>query len=129
MIMELRVPSSAVIASLLIAFPTMAKDTGLPGIDLQTSCRSRAKALGETLGDRSKTEELYAGCMKSEQESKTALLAAWKDIPARHRASCIKPRDYAASYMEWIACLELVIDMKSLRHEKTDVDLAARPAR
>ena len=52
MIIELRVLSSAVIASLLIAFPTMAKDTGLPGIDLQKSCRSRAKALGETLGDR-----------------------------------------------------------------------------
>ena len=67
--------------------------------------------------------------MKSEQESKTALLAAWKDIPARHRTSCIKPRDYAASYMEWISCLELVIDMKSLQHGKTDVDLAARPAR
>ena len=44
MIIELRVLSSAVIASLLIAFPTMAKDTGLPGIDLQKSCRSRAKA-------------------------------------------------------------------------------------
>ena len=103
MIMELRALSSAVIASVLI-FPTVAKDAGLPGIDLQTICRSRAKALGETLGDRSKSEELYAGCMKSEQESKTALLAAWKDIPARHRASQ-KPRDYAASYMEWIACL------------------------
>ena len=70
MILELRVLSSAVIASLLIAFPAVAKDAGLPSIDLQTICRSRAKALGETLGDRSKTEELYAGCMKSEQESK-----------------------------------------------------------
>ena len=129
MIMELRVLRSAVIASVLIASPAVAKDAGLPGIDLQTTCRSRANALGETLGDRSKTEELYAGCLKSEQESKTALLAAWKDIPARHRASCIKPHDYAASYMEWISCLELVIDMKGLGHEKTDVELAARPAR
>jgi hypothetical protein len=129
MIKELRVLGSAVIASVLIAFPAVAKDAGLPGIDLQTICRSRAKALGETLGDRSKTDELYAGCLKSEQESKTALLAAWKDIPERHRASCIKPRDYAASYMEWISCLELVIDMKGLGHEKTDVEMAARPAR
>ena len=128
MILKLRVLSSAAIASLLISFPAEAKDAGLPNIDLQTICRSRAKALGETLSDRSKSEELYAGCMKSEQESKAALLVAWKDIPARHRTFCIKPHDYAASYMEWIACLELVIDMKSL-HETTGVGSPARPAR
>jgi len=68
MILESRVFSSAVIASLSIAFPTVAKDAGLPGIDLQTICHSRVKALRETWGHRTKSEELYAGCMKSEQE-------------------------------------------------------------
>jgi hypothetical protein len=128
MVLELRVLSSVAIASLLFSVPTVAKDAGLPSIDLQSTCRSRAKALGETLGDKSKSEELYAGCMKSEQESKAALLSAWKDIPARHRTFCVKPNDYAASYMEWIACLELVIDMKSL-HQNTGVGAPARPAR
>ena len=127
MILKLRLLSSATIACLLIAFSTVAKEAGLPNIDLQTICRNREKALGETLSDPARIGDLYASCMKSEQEAKAALVAAWKDIPARHRTSCIKPNDYAASYMEWISCLELVVDMKSL-HVKTDGS-AVRPAR
>jgi hypothetical protein len=118
MILKSRSLGSAAIVSILIALPVAAKDAGLPSIDLQTTCRNREKALGESLSDQTRIGELYASCMKSEQEAKTALLAAWKEIPARHRTSCIKPSDYAASYMEWIACLELVIDMKSLKTKK-----------
>lgn len=127
MILKLGFVSSAAIASLLIAFPSVAKDAGLPSIDLQTTCRNREKALGETLSDQTRIGELYAGCMKSEQEARATLLATWKDIPARHRTSCVKPGDYAPSYMEWIACLELLIDMKSLK--TTDVDPQTPPIR
>lgn len=125
MILTSRFLICAAVASLFIGFPIFAKDAGLPSIDLQTICRNREKALGETLNDQSRIVELYASCMKSEEEAKAALLAAWKDIPARHRASCVKPNVYAASYMEWISCLELVIDMKSL-HNQTYVDPSAR---
>jgi len=118
MILKLRFLSFAAIASSFIALPAVAKDAGLPSIDLQTTCRNREKALGETMGDQSRIGELYAGCMKSEQEARAALLGAWKDIPSRHRTSCIKPDVYAASYMEWISCLELVVDMKSLYKTK-----------
>ena len=43
------------------------------------------------------------------------VLAAWKDIPPTYKASCIKPEVFSASYAEWISCLELSIDVKSLR--------------
>ena len=112
-----RILSCAAIAFIFIDFPIFAKDAGLPSIDLQTICRNREKALGETLSDPARIGELYASCLKSEQEAKAALLAAWKEIPTRHRTSCIKPNVFAASYMEWISCLELVIDMKSLKNQ------------
>src|SRR6185295_3078732 len=58
---------------------------------------------------------LLDACMKSEQASRDAIAAIWKEIPPSYKASCIDPRAYSASYIEWIACLELYIDVKKQR--------------
>ena len=55
-----------------------------------------------------------ASCVASEQKARAALAAAWKDIPPGYKTTCIKPNDYSASYIEWIGCLELYIDVKAL---------------
>jgi hypothetical protein len=57
---------------------------------------------------------------ESGQELNATPFSARKDILAHHRAFRVKPNDYATNLMEWIACLELVIDMKSL-HPNTGV--------
>ena len=87
-----------------------AEGDGLPTIDLQKNCHNRTAAVAAEQ-DRSST---VAVCVEAEQKAQAALAAAWKDIPPAYKASCIKPNDFSPSYIEWIACLELRMDVKNL---------------
>ena len=99
-------------------FAAVAQEARFPNLDSQKLCRSRAKATEEMMGDKSVTAKTFDTCMRAEKEARDALVAAWKDIPPTYKASCIKPDVYSASYAEWISCLELNIDVKSLRKKK-----------
>ena len=92
----------------------MAADDKLPNLDVQKYCRSRANAAAGL--DVAATS--FRGCVESEQKAKNALTAAWKDIPPFYRSTCIKPNDYSPSYEEWIACMEMYMDVKSMRSKK-----------
>ena len=107
--------SAAVV--LFTTFAVVAKDYNLPSIDIKKGCGIRAKASAEMMGDKSSEAGSFATCMKSEQESRGALAAAWKDIPATLKAFCITPNVYSPSYTEWISCVELSIDVKKSRQK------------
>jgi len=98
---------------LIAAIPTTdarAQGGGLPTIDIEKNCRTRTTA---AVAD-SDRESTVATCVAGEKKAQAALTAAWKDIPPRYKATCIKPNDYSPSYIEWIGCLELYIDVKNL---------------
>jgi len=105
----------------VMAFATsaaVAQGDRFPNLDVEKNCRSRAKASEEMTGDKTLSTNLFAQCVKSERAAQAAISAAWKDIPANYKAMCIKPNDYSPSYAEWIACLEMNIDVKALRIPK-----------
>ena len=108
--------SAAVV--LFTTFAAMAKDNNLPSIDLKKGCGIRARASAEMMGDKSSAAGAFDTCMKSEQESRDALAAAWKDIPATFKAFCITPNVYSPSYTKWISCVELGIDVKKSRSKQ-----------
>jgi hypothetical protein len=106
-------------AMLLFAtFAAEAQEARFPNLDTQKLCRSRAKSSEEMMGDKSVAAKTFDTCMRSERNARDALVAAWNDIPPTYKASCIKPEVFSASYEEWISCLELNIDVKSLRKKK-----------
>jgi len=110
--------SKIVLSAAIMLFTTVAaasKDDRLPNIDIKKWCDHRAKSSADMLGDKSATAKIFDSCMKSEQEARAALVAAWKDIPPYYRTTCIKPNDYSPSHIEWIACLELNMEVKRLR--------------
>jgi hypothetical protein len=111
-----KIVTSAAVVFFSMSFAAVAQNDSLPRLDIQKLCGSRAKAMGD-LG--AVTANALDACIRSEQRARAALIAAWKDIPPFYKTSCIRPNDFAASYEEWIACLELNIDMKSL-HSKND---------
>ncbi len=113
--------SKIVLTAAILLFATLAaaaQDARFPNLDTQKLCRNRAKSTEEMMGDKSVTAKTFDTCMRSEREARDALVAAWKDIPPTYKASCIKPEAYSASYAEWISCLELNIDVKSLRKKR-----------
>ena len=110
--------STAILSAAVIFFTTFAaaaKDDGLPGIDIQKRCRERAKSSADMLGDKSVTTRAFESCMRSEEEARAALVAAWKDIPPSYKTFCIRPHVYSPSHTEWIACIESNIDVKRMR--------------
>jgi hypothetical protein len=110
--------SKIVLTAATLIFATLAaaaQDARFPNLDTQKLCRNRAKSTEDMMGDKSVTSKTFDTCMRSEKDARDALAAAWKDIPPTYKASCIKPEAYSASYAEWISCLELNIDVKSLR--------------
>jgi hypothetical protein len=109
--------SLAVAAMLVMAFAAVAKDD-VPSIDTQKLCRVRGVSSAEMMGDNSVEAQIFDSCVRSEQQARTALVAAWNDIPASYKAACIKPNVYSPSYAEWLSCLELNIDVKRLRSKK-----------
>jgi len=111
--------SKIAFSAALVLFTTFAaaaaeKSNSLPSLDIQKYCRSRAKAVADLIVGVS----TFDACMESEQKARAALAAAWKDIPPFYKTSCIKPDDYSPSYEEWIACLEMYIDVKSVRSKR-----------
>jgi len=107
--------SKAILSAATMLFMTVAvaaADDTLPRIDFEKFCRSRSEAVGELAGRT--TQELFNSCVTTEQKAQTALVAAWKDIPATYKERCIKPNAYSPSYAEWIGCLELLIQVKNL---------------
>ena len=89
-----------------------------PRIDVEKVCRSRVEAVGQ-IGDRTQAQALTS-CVKAEQDAQAAIAEAWEKIPARYKTECIKPNAYSPSYAEWIACLELLIDVKAARSKSNN---------
>ena len=113
--------STVILSAALVAatnFAAAAKD-GLPEIDLQKRCRASAKAAVDTMGDKSAESKTFDACLRSEQEARNAIVSAWKDIPANYKSFCIKPGVYSPSYVEWIACIEMQMDVKRLRAKQS----------
>lgn len=120
MIVRSFVTASAAIV-LLTTLAAAAKDI-VPSIDLEKRCRTSAKSTQTLMGGTSTeaAEKAYQSCMSSETEARKAILAAWKDIPPSYKSFCVRPNVYSPSYIEWIACLEMNIDLKRLRSQPSD---------
>jgi len=118
MIVKSFVTASAAIV-LLTTLAHAASDNLVPTIDLEKRCRASAKSTQTLMGGSSTeaAEKAYQACMASETEARKAILAAWKDIPPSYKSFCVRPKVYSPSYIEWIACLEMKIDLKRLRSQ------------
>jgi hypothetical protein len=97
-----------------------ARDDGVPTIDVQKLCRTRAAQSAAMMGNQSLTASAFDSCVRSEQEARAALIAAWKDIPQAYKTFCIRPQVYSPSQTEWIACIESNIDVTRLRSKKKE---------
>ena len=103
-------------AAVLAALPAAsAPNNSLPVIDLKLRCQISEQTMIDMMGDKSFQGSAFDTCMKSESDARDALSSAWKEIPPSYRDYCIRPADYSPSYVEWIACIELMIDLRKQR--------------
>jgi hypothetical protein len=93
----------------------MAAENAVPTIDLQARCKRSEAAQMDMMGDKNLQNVAFDSCMRSETDAKNAMAKAWSEIPATYKSFCVRPSDFSPSYIEWIACLELMIDLRKLR--------------
>ena len=104
-----------------------ANQSSPPTIDLQARCKRMQTAVVDMMGDPSLRATAFDTCMKSEEEARTALVKAWPEIPPSYKTFCIRRTDYSPSYVEWISCLELMIDMRKQRASAgTQIDYVSK---
>jgi hypothetical protein len=108
----------AIVLMSVVDLAAAAQESSIPSIDTQKLCRTRAAQSAQMMGDQSMLTRAFDSCVRSEQEARTALLAAWKDIPQNYKTFCVRPHVYSPSYTEWIACIESNIDVTRLRSKK-----------
>ena len=101
-----------------IASPT--KAGGPPTIDIETTCRESATALGSLSGD---TKDAVKVCVMDEQAARDQLAKEWENYPALAKARCVQAKEYLPGYIEWLACMEMTRDVMQLRKQ----DIASTP--
>jgi hypothetical protein len=99
-----------------IASAPLAKDSGVPTIDIDRSCQASATALGSIYnGD---TKDAVNVCMMDEQGARDELAKNWDSYPALAKARCVQTREYLPGYVEWLACIEMTRDVIQLRKQE-----------
>ena len=107
----------ATAAIMLVAtFPSVAKDSRPPSIDIERTCRESSSALIGLTGNDN--QDNFSTCMSDEQTAREQLVKNWATYPALAKAQCVQPKEFLPGYVEWQACLEMTRDVISLRKEQ-----------
>ena len=110
--------SAAIILGVILgaASASLAKDSGPPTIDIQTTCRESSNALVDLTGNSS--QDSFNSCMNDEQMAREQIVKDWATYPALAKTQCVQPKEYLPGYVEWQSCIEMTRDVIQLRKEQ-----------
>ncbi len=91
-------------------------------IDIETTCRTSENEITKIFG--STTVVTYDSCLRQENEALATIEKDWATYPTSDRATCVQPKGYMPSYVEWLTCFEMYRDVRKMRTE----DAANKPA-
>jgi len=101
----------------------MVASNGPPTVDIRATCQISVNAVLTTFG-RTFTETLDS-CVQQQNAALEQIKKNWATYPADAKAHCIQTGVYLPSYIEWLTCFEMEVDVKKFRKE----DAAAAQAR
>jgi hypothetical protein len=104
----------AIAAAILLAAAStgLAKDSGLPKLDIEFGCHASETAVAAVL---SLTSDIFSSCMSDEKDAREQLEKNWATYPAAGKSRCVQTKEYIPGYVEWLTCLEMDRDVKALR--------------
>jgi hypothetical protein len=98
--------------TLLAASTALAKDGGLPKLDMEYACRASERAVSAVI---TVTSDIYESCLNDENDARTQLDKSWATFLASDKARCIHPKEYLPGYVEWLTCLEMNMAVREMR--------------
>jgi hypothetical protein len=93
----------------------VAKDGGLPKLDIEAACHASERAVAAII---TASNDMFSSCMSDEKEARDQLDKNWATYPAVDKARCIQPKEYMPGYVEWLTCIEMDRDVKAMRKEQ-----------
>jgi hypothetical protein len=86
---------------------------GPPKVDIRTTCQTSVDAVVSLFG--SSVQESLDGCMRQQNDAFDKIVKSWASYPAAARTHCVQPNVYMPSYIEWLTCFEMEVDVRKLR--------------
>jgi hypothetical protein len=105
----------SVVAVLAVASMAIAKDGGLPRLNVEYACHASEQAVSAVV---SVTTDIFKSCLDGENDARNQLDKAWANFAASDKARCIHPKEFLPSYVEWLTCLEMTRDVREMRKGK-----------
>ena len=100
---------------LMAASAALAKDGGVPELDIQKQCQKTQIATDEFTG--TKNPGAFDLCVKTEQSAREKLAERWPTTSTLDKASCVHPAVWSPSYFEWLACLDTRDYVRTMRKD------------
>src|SRR5262245_27673537 len=88
---------------------------GPPRVDIRTTCQTSVDAVVNLFGNS--TAESFNGCMKQQNDAFEKIKQNWATYPATAKGHCVQTTVYMPSYIEWLTCFEMEIDVTKMRTE------------
>jgi hypothetical protein len=86
---------------------------GTPIVDIGKTCQESEKAVTAIFGNA--TMATYAGCMTQEQAARESIVKDWAKFTTADRQICINTTGYMPSYVEWLTCLDMQVNLRESR--------------
>ena len=96
----------------------------VPIIDARKGCLASQEAVGSIFGPNNAFG--VDSCLRQEQEARQQIINNWTTYPVSDRQKCIDTTVYNPSYVEWITCLEMYRDVRSLNNATKSVGAGTR---
>jgi hypothetical protein len=109
---------------LIVASAALAKDGGLPKLDIQKQCQKTQIATDELTG--TKNPGAFDLCVRTEQSAREKLAERWATISALDKASCVHPALWSPSYFEWLGCLDTRDYVRTMRKDHPESMAASK---
>ena len=103
-------PLGSILASTLVL---AAASGGPPKVNIEATCRNSEMEIKKIFGDDTKVTA--SGCLMQENAALDELVKTWSTFTSADKASCVQPRSYMPSYVEWLTCLETRKELRRIR--------------
>ena len=110
--------------ALMAASAALAKDGGLPKLDIQKQCEKTQIATDEFTG--TKNPGAFDLCVKTELSAREKLAERWATTSALDKISCVHPAVWSPSYFEWLGCLDTRDYVQTMRKDHPEPMAASK---
>jgi hypothetical protein len=104
-----------------------ATPSGPPKVDIEATCRASEIEIKNIFGDD--TAITTSGCLQQENAAFGELVKAWTTFTSADKGTCVQPRSYRPSYVEWLTCLETQKELRKIRAQERSRNATPKGAR